>query len=304
MKNRQPLLLLHPFAIVALCILLLNDFSWKYQYHNWLTGKLSDFAGLFVLSVFLSAFFYRHTLVYVAIAIFFIWWKTSLSQPTIDFLNQSFSLTLHRTIDYSDYIAIPFVFAAYPLKPAECNFSFAKKLAAYFVSAVCLFAFCSTSYYRKFMISPEMGPRISYHISYPSRFNQEDILYKLDSMQLAYKVDSFTTVPLRFHGGSLLIRDRDSGRTNMIVINPEQKDTTAYFRINERPYIAIYNLKVKDEIIPQINVSVRTFVRTSDIYLESIILDDGQIQEYYQKKSKTRRRFRKLVEKELIRKLM
>ena len=65
---------------------------------------------------------------------------------------------------------------------------------------------------------------------YPSRFKQEDILYKLDSMQIAYKVDSFTMVPLRFHGGSLVIRDMDSGRTNMMVITPEQKDTAAYFR--------------------------------------------------------------------------
>jgi hypothetical protein len=66
-------------------------------------------------------------------------------------------------------------------------------------------------------------------------------------------------------------------------LNRERKDTAAYFRINERPYIAIYNLKVKDEVIPQVNISVRTIVRSSDIYLESIILDDEQIQEYYQK---------------------
>ena len=68
---------------------------WKYEYNNWLTGKLSDFAGLFVLSVFLSAFFYRHTLsVYIGIAIFFIWWKSPLSQPLIDLLNRSLDLII------------------------------------------------------------------------------------------------------------------------------------------------------------------------------------------------------------------
>ena len=303
MKNKLQLLL-HPVFILSLACLLLNDNYWKYEYHNWLTGKLSDLAGLFVLSVFLSAFFYRHTLlVYVGITIFFIWGKSPLSQSTIDLLNQSLTLSFNRTIDYTDMVSIPSIFAAALLKPPAYKFSWVNRVAIYFVSAVCLVAFCSTSYYRKFMISPEMGPRISYNKSYPSRFNQDDILFKLDSMQIAYKVDSFTTVPLWFRGGSLLIKDRDSGRTNMIVIEPEQKDTAVYFRINERPYIAIYDLKVKDVVIPQVNISVRTVVRSNDIYLESIILDDEQIQKYYQKPTKNKRKFRKLVEEGLIRKL-
>ena len=303
MKNKLQLLL-HPVFILSLACLLLNDFYWKYEYNNWFTGKLSDLTGLFVLSVFLSAFFYRYTLlVYAGITIFFIWWKSPLSQPIIDLLNRSLGSSFNRTIDYTDLVAIPSIFASGLLKPPAYNFSLANRVAIYFVSAVCLVAFCSTSYLQKVMISPDMGPRISYKKSYPSRFNQEDILYKLDSMQIAYKVDSFTTVPLRFRGGSLLIRDTDSGRTNMIVIDPERKDTAAYFRINERPYIAIYNLKVKDEVIRQVNISVRTIVKSSDIYLESIILDDEQIQEYYQKMSKNKKKFQKLVEEGLIRKL-
>src|SRR6187549_1545810 len=182
MKNKLQLLL-HPVFILSLACLLLNDIYWKYEYHNWLTGKLSDLTGLFVLSVFLSAFFYRHTLsVYIGITIFFIWWKSPLSQPIIDLLNRSLDLSFNRTIDYSDLFAIPFIFAAGLLKPPAYNFSLPNRLAIYFVSAVCLVAFCSTSYYRKFMISPDMGPRISYNKSYPSRFNQEDILHKLDSM--------------------------------------------------------------------------------------------------------------------------
>jgi hypothetical protein len=303
MKNKLQLLL-HPVFILSLACLLLNDIYWKYEYHNWLTGKISDLTGLFVLSVFLSAFFHRHTIsVYIGIAIFFIWWKSPLSQPIIDILNRSLDLSFKRTIDYTDLFVIPFILAAGLLKPPAYNFSLANRLAIYFVSAVCLVAFCSTSYYRKFMISPDMGPRINYNETYSSRFNQEHILYKLDSMQLAYQVDSFTTVPLSFYGGSILIKDRDSGRTNMMIITPEQKDTAAYFRINERPYIAIYNLKIKDVVIPQVNIRVTTYVRTSDINLESIILDDEQIHEYYQKMSKNKKKFRKLVEEGLIRKL-
>ena len=303
MKNKLQLLL-HPLFILSLACLLANDISWKYEYHNWLTGKLSDFAGLFVLSVFLSAFFHRHRLlIYIGITIFFIWWKSPLSQSLIDLLNQSLDLSFNRTIDHTDLVAIPFIYAAGLLKPPAYNFSLANRVAIYFVSAVCLVAFCSTSYLRKIMIEPDMGPRITYSETYPTRFKQEDILYKLDSMQLAYKVDSFTTVPLRFFGGSLLVRDRDTSRISMIIVTPEQKDTAAYFRINERPYIAIYNLKVNDVVIPQVNISIRTYVKTQDIYLESIVLDDEQIQAYYQKMSKNKKKFRKLVEEGLIRKL-
>ena len=39
-------LLLHPLAIVALVVLVLNDHWWKEAFGNALTGKLSDFAGL------------------------------------------------------------------------------------------------------------------------------------------------------------------------------------------------------------------------------------------------------------------
>ena len=38
--------LLHPLAIVSIAILILNDHLLKPTYGNWLTGKLSDLAGL------------------------------------------------------------------------------------------------------------------------------------------------------------------------------------------------------------------------------------------------------------------
>lgn len=304
MKNKLQLLL-HPAFILSLTCLLLNDFYWKYEYHNWITGKISDFTGLFVLSVFLSAFFPKHTLfINVGIIIFFIWWKSPISQSTIDLINRSFSLSFQRVVDFSDYIALPIVFASYFLKPASYDLSLPRKLAVYFVSGVCLVAFCSTSYIRKFMISPDMGQRITYNEYYRSHSKMEDVLFKLDSMKISYKVDSFTTVPVNFYGGSLIIRDRDSGKANMMVIHPEQKDTAVYFRINERkPYIAIYDLKVNDEIIPQVNISLKTYVKTHELYLESIILSDEQFQDYSQKMSKTKKKFRKLVEEGLIKKI-
>lgn len=72
--------------IVSLILVLLNDFILKYNFPCWLTGKLSDFAGLFVFAVFWMAFFpkKRNVIVWTT-AILFTWWKSPLSQPLIEF---------------------------------------------------------------------------------------------------------------------------------------------------------------------------------------------------------------------------
>jgi hypothetical protein len=39
---------------VSIFLLLINDLYLKFEYHNYLTGKLSDFAGLFAFPYFFS----------------------------------------------------------------------------------------------------------------------------------------------------------------------------------------------------------------------------------------------------------
>jgi hypothetical protein len=53
--SRPGELLLHPFALTALGVLLLNDHLLKAQWPGLVTGKLSDFAGLLILPLFLHA---------------------------------------------------------------------------------------------------------------------------------------------------------------------------------------------------------------------------------------------------------
>jgi len=117
MSKRQHLLT-HPFFLLALLVLLCNDLWWKYQFHNTLTGKLSDVAGLFVFSVFLWVIVgKRKHLLFIATAIIFVWWKSPLSESFIEGWNGLAPFTLHRTIDFSDCLAL-FVL---PLSSAYCN---------------------------------------------------------------------------------------------------------------------------------------------------------------------------------------
>lgn len=171
------------------------------------------------------------------------------------------------------------------------------------ICILCMFSFCATSYYRKYYISPDFGPRITFNNSYNTSLQKKRILERLDSLHLNYKIDSFTIAPLRFHGGNLILSQNDSIENKIAEIKPDQTDTSIYFKIIEHPYIAVYNLAVDGEVIPQVNFSIREYSKSNTIHLESIILEREQINDYYEKMSKTKRKFRKLTESALIKKL-
>ena len=61
--------------ILGLAILLLNDFYLKTLFGNWFTGKLSDFAGLFIFPMFWSILFprFKNKIYFVTLIIFIYW---------------------------------------------------------------------------------------------------------------------------------------------------------------------------------------------------------------------------------------
>lgn len=105
MKRRE--LILNPYFIVGLIVLLLNDFYLKYQFGNFVTGKLSDFAGLLIFPMFVTSIIpsLRKKISLLSGIGFFIW-KLPLFTPVIDLINQFSFIPIHRVIDYSDYIAL------------------------------------------------------------------------------------------------------------------------------------------------------------------------------------------------------
>ena len=50
----------NPVFIISVLILITNDFYLKAAFHNDLTGKLSDFAGLFAFPFLFSALLYKN----------------------------------------------------------------------------------------------------------------------------------------------------------------------------------------------------------------------------------------------------
>lgn len=107
MKNSKTTLLLSPFFLVGLFLLLLNDFYLKEEFHNFLTGKLSDFAGLFVFPFFFAAFFNKKSkAIYLLTFVGFIFWKSPFANYFIETFNSLMFFNINRIIDYTDLIAL------------------------------------------------------------------------------------------------------------------------------------------------------------------------------------------------------
>ena len=105
MRNKN--LILNPYFILGLFLLIVNDAYWKYEYGNFVTGKLSDFAGLFIFPLFVAYLFpkLRKSISFIT-GLAFVVWKMPLATPFVDAINAWFSISIYRTIDYTDYIAL------------------------------------------------------------------------------------------------------------------------------------------------------------------------------------------------------
>jgi len=106
-----------PF-FVSLALLLLNDYYLKATYSNWVTGKLSDFAGIFLVSLVLFALVPgRIRLSGCLVALLFVLWKSAATEPIIDVVRTIGITNFGRVVDYSDLTA----FVVIPLAAFAAN---------------------------------------------------------------------------------------------------------------------------------------------------------------------------------------
>jgi hypothetical protein len=132
--------------LISILLLLLNDLYLKYEYNNYLTGKLSDFAGLFSFPYFFSCFFPKKSkLIYSLTGIFFVIWKSELSQPIFDFVH-FYNVGINRVVDYSDLIALIILpFSYYYKLKYSVNIEKLKFLPRTIIIGISSFAFIATS---------------------------------------------------------------------------------------------------------------------------------------------------------------
>jgi len=152
--------------LASIFLLLVNDLYLKFEYHNYLTGKLSDFVGLFAFPYFFSSFFPKKIKsIYILSGILFVFWKSEFSQPIFDFALSN-GIGINRTVDYSDLIALlvlPFSYI-YWNSESKSLFKATKKLKPIIIGISC-FAFIATTlpkHYEKLSMKSEFSTIVNF----------------------------------------------------------------------------------------------------------------------------------------------
>ncbi len=138
----------HPIFILSVLLLIINDWYFKAAFHNELTGKLSDFAGLVAFPFLFSSLFPKFKkAIHLFSVVLFLYWNSQLSQPLIDF-STSFGIPVNRTVDFSDNIALLSIGLSYWLLKRGKTFSL-KPIAHFALIFVSCIAFMATTIAQK-----------------------------------------------------------------------------------------------------------------------------------------------------------
>jgi len=204
------------YFLFGLFVLLLNDFILKGLYGNWITGKLSDFAGLFVFSLFWCAIFSKHIKkVFWTVGILFIFWKSVYSQPVIDLWNSMGIFQVSRVVDYSDLIALVIL-------PIADNFYKRKdkvlklKLHPIIPLLIAAFSFCATS-------SPEVSVKFNETFRFP--VSKSGLIQKINTLNSTDSLFNNKPVSLEINNSNDFMLDFDSTFVDTIWYYASDYDT-------------------------------------------------------------------------------
>lgn len=170
-----------PVFIISLIILILNDCFFKTIFHNFITGKLSDFAGLFAFPFFWSVIFPKRVKeIHLGTFLFFVFWKSPFSETFVHFIGAS------RIVDFSDNMALVSVFLSFQILKKE---SYVLKLHPLFLQLIVLlscFSFVATTQKREpctsieceFLVlnlSNETNKKVIVHIDF--KYSEKEIAF-------------------------------------------------------------------------------------------------------------------------------
>lgn len=162
-----------PLFIGGLIILLFNDFFLKSQFHNFITGKISDVTGLFIFLLFWIALFPKFKKqIFVFTALFFIFWKSEYSQGFINTWNALPLFNISRVVDYTDLFVLPILFFAYKYNLKKRQF-YLPRIAAMPLATLAFIAFCATSYDNTF----------TYNRTFQLQISKQEVVNRLNEIR-------------------------------------------------------------------------------------------------------------------------
>lgn len=288
--------LLHPLFLFSLFLFLLNDLFLKSQLHNWFTGKLSDFAGLFAFTVFMIALLpgYKKVVVIFS-ALFFCWWKSPLSSGFIHLVNEYMPVPLHRAVDYTDLAALIVLPFTLYLKPVETGKAFLQTVSVYTVSVVAIFSFCATSAYRHLYYTPYRENELYFGKSFNTSLSEKEVIDKLTRPHGQYKKDSVRYFSV-LRGDELVYRVNDhTGTDTKWIPASNNDDSSLYVKRKVQPFYIIPYILTDADTLFNAEVEINgygtrkkpTYVRIHSYQLSrlkgNVYYSGAEYQKYYRK---------------------
>ncbi|MCL9807381.1 hypothetical protein NAT51_17775 [Flavobacterium amniphilum] len=240
--------LYRPLFLLGLVLLITNDLYFKYAFPGKITGKLSDFAGLFIFPYFFSVFFVRQAkYIYIATGLFFIYWKLEISQPFIDFISAMTNLRFYRTVDFTDLFALHILPFSYHYYRKETQTSTKPNFAINVILLfICCFSFVATTLPEEQDISLDLTSGKGYILSVSQQeINKEyNDPSHMSTGKDAFRIDALETMVYT----DIEVKKYDEKKTLVILkkIDRYTLEKATLFGNDEEKYDAMEKLQLKD----------------------------------------------------------
>lgn len=300
--KRNKFLLLNYVFIVSIILLFINDHFLKLHFHNWFTGKFSDFLGMIIFPLFLAYIFPRLRTFSVFVSfVLFIFWKSPFSEGFIDFYNHISPIAVARVVDYTDFIAfvflvIPFLLIKYDalLQPFKI-----RKISPALVLAPSVFVMMATSpppYYR--FGSDGMVSFQDY--SFKMQKSKVEALDELKNRNILFKKDTLMIIRRNNISSESLIMNGTDLKTLEVDKEILKKELERKIRFYD--YYIIDSLKIGNETLKDIRFELEELSKLKvKIILKSVVLEERNTNNKKLQK-KFRKIYRELLKKEFLNK--
>ena len=300
--KRNRFLLLNYVFVVSIILLFINDHFLKLYFHNWFTGKFSDFLGMIIFPLFLAYIFPRLRTFSVFVSfILFIFWKSPFSEGFIDFYNQISPIAVARVVDYTDFIAfvflvIPFLLIKYDalLQPLKI-----RKISPALVLVPSVFVMMATSpplYYRYGSDGMVLFNDYSFKISK----SKTEALDELKNRNILFKKDTLMIIKRNNISSESLIMNGTDLKT--LEVDKEILKKELERKIQFYDYYIIDSLKIGNETLKDIRFELEELSKSKvKIILKSVVLEERNTNNKKLQK-KFRKIYRELLKKEFLNK--
>lgn len=294
MKPAKINLLLHPLFLAALFILLVNDHYWKYEYGNWLTGKLSDFAGLIVLPLFLLAFFpSRRMAVIIGAGLFFVWWKSPLSEPFIVWMNEVWNLPVQRVVDWWDLLALSVLPVSFCIQPFTWRLKLVMKMTfSWMVAVIAMAGLCATTMAPRHLQRTDNPITVDETFKYRLPPGETEEKFRNKGIEIMRDTGGY----VQLYAGALYIRD--TGTTGPVMKQITEPGTPIYQfeKPGAREAYLVPRLMVGGDTLE----NVRFYMYQRRFYIESFIVRPMPTEYDFKAREKLRDKYRKPLKRRLV----